>query len=343
MHQIASRANAPRPTIAALRGFDTEILNGRTMGTSYQVRLALPRRDESLVTAARARVGAALDAVDARMSTFKADSEVSLLNRRTGERPLLVSHDTMMVFQAAENISRNTGGAFDVTIGGCVNAWGFGPDGLRHPVAEHRLAALRQAVGYEGIAIDPRERTIAKAHALTQADLSAIAKGYGVDQAARALESLGVLDFMIEVGGEVRTRGLRHDGHPWRIGIEEPLRGVRRQARYAVPLRDLSMATSGDYRNFFDHGGRMYSHEIDPRTGRPISQRLTSVTVVAPECALADAYSTALIVLGPEDGFACARRLGLAAYFVMSAPDGSLVDRATPQFVALGGRRLRLD
>jgi FAD:protein FMN transferase len=343
MPQTAGRVDAARRSIDAPRGFVTEVFEGRTMGTSYQVRLALPRRDEALAAAARERVGAALDGVDARMSTYKADSELSLLNRRTGERPLVVSADTLTVFNAAREVSQATGGAFDVTVGGYVDAWGFGPAGSRRPVGKHRIASLQGAVGYEGLVLDAREHSIAKAHAGTRADLSAIAKGFGVDQAARCLDSLGLRDYMIEVGGEVRARGLRHDGHPWRIGIEQPRREAPRQARYALPLQDLSMATSGDYRNCFQHGGRRYSHEIDPRTGHPISQSLTSVTVVARECAMADAFSTALIVLGPEDGFACAMRLGIAAYFVMSTPGHQFVDRATPGFLALGGCRLRAD
>lgn len=340
MH-TAPFASAQRRAAGALRGFAPVHFDGHTMGTSYQVRLALPCHDALLVGAARARVGAALADVDSRMSTYKPDSEVSQLNRRTGELPLMVSLDTMAVFEAAQEVSRITAGAFDVTVGGYVNAWGFGPTGSRGPVESRRLAWLGGAVGHEGLLLDPRERSITKRHALTCADLSAIAKGYGVDQGARALDSLGVQDYMIEVGGEVRARGLRHDGQPWRIGIEQPRREVPRQARYAVPLRDLSMATSGDYRNCFEHDGRRYSHEIDPRTGSPISQRLSSVTVVARECAWADAMSTALIVLGPEEGLACALRLGVAAYFVMAEPGGGFVDRATPAFDALGGCRLR--
>lgn len=342
MH-TAPFASAPRRACAALRGYTPVHFDGNTMGTSYQVRLALPGHDAPLVAAARARVGAALDGVDSRMSTFKPDSELSRLNRRTGDRPLVVSLDTLAVFEAAQDVSRITGGAFDVTVGGYVNAWGFGPTGSRSPVEGRKLASLGDAVGYEGLMLDPRERSITKRHPLTFADLSAIAKGFGVDQAARALDALGVQDYMIEVGGEVRARGLRPDGHPWRIGIEQPRRQAPRQARYAVPLRDLSMATSGDYRNCFEHAGVRYSHEIDPRTGSPISRRLSSVTVVARECAWADALSTALIVLGPEAGFACALRLGAAAYFVMAGPAGGFVDRATPAFDALGGCRLRVD
>jgi FAD:protein FMN transferase len=342
MHEIMSRISEPRKAFDCPRGFQSVVFVGSTMGTSYQIRLALPRHDESLVLAARERVSAALQGVDARMSTYKADSEVSLLNRRTGERPLIVSPDTMAVFQAAQEVSRLSGGAFDVTVGGCVNAWGFGPGSLRRPVDRRRLSSLKRVVGYEGLAVDLGEHTIAKAHAQTQVDLSAIAKGFGVDQAARALDSLDLQDYLVEVGGEVRTRGRRHDGSPWQVGIEQPSGAAPRKARHAVPLCDLSMATSGDYRNYFEHAGRRYSHEIDPRTGRPVSRRLTSVSVVAPECALADAFSTALIVLGAEDGFACASRLGIAACFIVAEPDGTLVDRATPEFLALGGRRLRV-
>jgi FAD:protein FMN transferase len=314
--------------------------DGRTMGTSYQVRFAWPRQDESLFAAAQERVAAALDSVDAHMSTFKPDSEVSLINRLAEDRPLVVSDNTMTVFAAAQEVSVATGGAFDVTVGGCVDAWGFGPGGRGRGVGDRGLASLRSAVGYEGLLLDASERSIAKTHASTRTDLSAIAKGFGVDEAALALDRLGLENYLVEVGGEVRARGWRHDGRPWHVGIEQPVPGSPRQARYAVPLRDNAMATSGDYRNCFMQGGRRYSHEIDPRTGEPIPHELTSVTVVTPRCMLADALSTALIVLGPEEGFACAMRLDIAAYFVLRQPDGGLVDRATPAFLALGGSPL---
>jgi thiamine biosynthesis lipoprotein len=169
------------------------------------------------------------------------------------------------------------------------------------------------------------------------ADLSGVAKGFAVDQAARALESLGFGNYLVEAGGEVRTRGLNLHGEPWRIGIERP-EATPPVVHHVVPLSGLAMATSGDYRIYFEEGGRRYSHEIDPRTGAPIRHALASVTVVAPDCGFADAMSTALIVLGEERGLALAADQGIAAYFIVRDPDGGLEARATPAFAALGGR-----
>lgn len=313
---------------------------GETMGTRYLCRIKLPRNDESLAAAASAAVDAALQDVDGRMSTYLADSEVSRLNRHDSDLPVAVSSGTLRVFEIARQISDATAGAFDITVGTFVNAWGFGPVKQQQIVGSRELLALKPSVGYRGLRIDPRAGTISKARPDLYSDLSAIAKGFGVDQAARALEALGLVDYMIEVGGEVRARGTRSDGRPWQIGIEEPLNCSPRRVRFAVPLDNLSMATSGDYRICFERGGHRYSHEIDPRTGRPIAHRLTSVTVVAPECAIADAFATALIVLGTREGHALAESLGLAAYFIVAQPGGGWRDLYTSAFAALNGRRV---
>jgi thiamine biosynthesis lipoprotein len=195
---------------------------------------------------------------------------------------------------------------------------------------------LAASVGWRGLTVNAKERTVAKARPELAADLSGIAKGYGVDQAARALETLGIADYMIEAGGEVRTRGRNAEGRPWQIAIERPDVTPQRP-HFIVPLSGLSMATSGDYRIYFERDGRRYSHEIDPATGRPIRHALASVSVVAPECGYADAMATALIVLGPGKGYALAAAQNVAAHFIVRGPDGSLRDRQTPAFAALGG------
>lgn len=313
--------------------------DGDTMGTTYHVRLALASLDDTaLLDAARAAVDAAVQGVDQRMSTYRADSELSQLNRYAGGRPFALSADTISVLQMARSVSLATDGAFDITAGSFVNLWGFGPEKAQRVVTPYELAMLKSAVGTGALEIDPRTRTATKADPRVYADLSAIAKGFGVDQAAIALDALGISDYMVEVGGEVRAKGRRHDGRAWQIGIEEPQRTLPRRARFVVPLRDMAMATSGDYRICFEQDGQHYSHEIDPRTGRPIANGLTSVTVAASQCAIADAYATALIVLGPERGVEVAEQLGLAAYFVLRDVDGRHQDRMTTAFAALGGR-----
>jgi thiamine biosynthesis lipoprotein len=167
-----------------------------------------------------------------------------------------------------------------------------------------------------------------------QADLGGIAQGYGVDAAAAVLDRHGVEHYLVEVSGEVRTRGLNAEGEAWRIGIEQP-DAIPQRARHIVPLSGRSMATSGDYRNYFEQNGRRYSHEIDPATGAPISHALASVTVVTESCVRADALATALIVLGPERGPALAEASGLAAQFIVRR-GSELVDRETQAFAALG-------
>jgi thiamine biosynthesis lipoprotein len=312
---------------------------GETMGTSYHVRIALPRRDDALAQAARQAVDEALQAVDRRMSTYRAESELSGLNRQRAERPFVLSEPMAEVLAVARDVHRLSDGAFDVTAGRFVNAWGFGPDKRPRIVPAAELDTMQQVVGFRHLALDARERTVVKADPRVFTDLSGVAKGFGVDRAAQALHALGIAHYVIETGGEVRAAGRRPDGLPWQVGVEQPQAWPQR-ARYALPLADRAMATSGDYRIYFERGGRRYCHEIDPSTGQPVDGRLTSVSVLAPTCAEADAWATALFVLGPVRGRACAQRLNLAAYFITRDGDGALRDTQTPAFAALGGRPL---
>jgi thiamine biosynthesis lipoprotein len=177
---------------------------------------------------------------------------------------------------------------------------------------------------------------VRKARPDAYVDLSGIAQGFGADRVAAALEARGFGDFLVDVSGEVRAQGVNAEGVPWRIGIERP-DAPDRMPHLVVPLAGQALATSGDYRNWFEHDGRRYSHEIDPALGAPVTHRLASVSVVHADCALADAWATALFVLGPERGLAAAEREGLAAYFITRAP-GGFVEHQTPAFAALGGR-----
>jgi thiamine biosynthesis lipoprotein len=306
------------------------------MGTTFTAKIAGPGLSEAGSAAAREAVADALGAVVAKMSTYVPDSELSRFNRHAGATPFTLSAETFVVFSLAEEVSTVSDGAFDITIGPIVDAWGFGPSKAHRVVGDAEIGALAPRVGWRGLTLDARVRTAAKARPDLCADLSGIAKGYGVDRAARALEALGVADYMIEAGGEVRTRGVNAEGRPWRIAIERP-DAMPQRPHFIVPLSGLSMATSGDYRIYFEQGGRRYSHEIDPGTGKPIHHGLASVSVVAPECGYADAMATALIVLGPEKGYAVAVAQDIAAHFIVRSPDGSLHDRQTPAFAALGG------
>jgi thiamine biosynthesis lipoprotein len=315
------------------------VFSGNTMGTTYTVKVVVPALTEAEQTAVRTAIQAALDDVDQRMSTYKPDSELSRFNRHRGREPFALSQGTIAVFLLARDVSEATGGAFDVTVGPLVNAWGFGPVKQARPPTEAELARIRPDVGYRLLKIDTAAGTIAKARPGVYADLSAIAKGYAVDQVAQALDARGFGRYMVEVGGEVRVRGENGTGRPWQVGIERPDE-MGQRAQLVVPMTHLAMATSGDYRIYFEREGRRYSHEIDPISGEPIRHRLASVTVLAPDCALADAYATALLVLGPELGYALALEKGLAAYFIERRPEGGFAERQTPGFAKLTGNAM---
>ncbi len=309
---------------------------GPTMGTSYTVKIAGGPSTAIGQVAARDAVQSVFDSVVAKMSTYDPGSELSRFNRHADATPFLLSADTVAVLALARDVSAATGGAFDITVAPAVDAWGFGPTKVHRVVTGAELDALEARVGWHKLTIDPGAGAAVKAQPDLAADLSGIAKGYAVDRAAVALDALDITNYMVEAGGEIRTHGHNAHGLPWQIAIERP-DAVPQQPHFIVPLSGLSMATSGDYRIFFERDGRRYCHEIDPVDGRPIRHALASVSVVAPDCGYADALATALIVLGPDKGYALAVAQRIAAYFIVRAPDGSFIDRATPAFAALGG------
>jgi thiamine biosynthesis lipoprotein len=306
------------------------------MGSTYTVKIAGPRLGAAAEVAARRAVEDALAGVVDRMSAYRDDSELSRFNRHGGRGPFALSADTFAVFRLAREVSAATNGAFDITVAPVVDAWGFGPGRAQRVVTATEMAALEERVGWRMLTLDERNATVTKARADMRADLSGIAKGYAVDRAAQALDALGIVDYMVEAGGEIRTRGRNADGRPWQIAIERP-DAVPQQAHRIVPLAGLAMATSGDYRIYFERDGTRYCHEIDPATGRPIRHGLASVTVVAPDCGYADAMATALIVLGPDQGHAHAVARNVAALFIVREGDGGLREFGTPAFAALGG------
>jgi thiamine biosynthesis lipoprotein len=252
--------------------------------------------------------------------------------------PVPVSESLYAVLAAADRVSRWSDGAFDVTVAPLVERWGFGTRRVRAVPDAASLAAERGRVDWRAVSFDDARRTVIKQHGSRQFDLGGIAKGYGVDRAAAALDARGISNYMVEVGGEVRTRGLNAAGEPWRIGIEEPDASPQR-ARWIVPLSGRAMATSGDYRNYFLESGQRYSHEIDPVAGAPIRHSLCSVTVVADDCMQADALATALIVLGATKGRALAEVSGVAAQFIERLPGGGFRDSMTSSFAALEAAR----
>ncbi len=311
-------------------------LSGETMGTTYNIKFLPPPDswDEAAERRLEADIAKTLEDVNQKMSTWLPDSELSRFNRSEVGQPFTLSTETFGVFQAALEVSERSAGAFDITVGPVVNAYGFGP-GLDHyeePDAA-TLERLTEAVGYRKLLIDPAHRTVTRTHSGMYCDLSAIAKGYGVDRVAAVLEQHRIVAYMVEIGGEVRLRGRRDKDRLWRIAVEKPV-GEGRPLERVLELTDISIATSGDYRNFFVKDGRRISHAIDPRTARPVGHTLASVTVLHEQCMWADAWATALMVLGPQEGFAVAEREKLAVLFLIRQDDTTMESRVTPAFEA---------
>ncbi len=311
-----------------------QVFSGRTMGTYYRVTVLVPE-GQTDASSLHGPLEAVLQRIESLMSTYSPDSELSRFNAATETDWVSVSRDTAVVVQQAIEVGRQSGGPYDVTVGPLVNLWTFGPERQR-PIKvpseeEIRLAKTRVGLDLLDVRLDPP--TIRKRRAEVYVDLSSVAKGFGVDQVAETLDRRGFTDYCVDIGGEIRTKGLNARGIPWQIGIDRPTAQEQGTAE-VVPLSDLAMATSGDYRNYFEEDGIRYCHLIDPRTGRPIRHGLASVSVVDPSCARADAWATALLVAGPEEGYALAMEQGLAALFIVKTPRG-FVEKWTPQFEPL--------
>jgi thiamine biosynthesis lipoprotein len=310
-------------------------LGGSTMGTTWSVSLAsAPDAD---VGAIRAGVEACLDRVVSEMSTWLDTSDVSRFNRSANEWCDLPDA-LAVVLACALDVARESGGAYDPTVGPLVNLWGFGPAGNRAaPPREAAVAAARRACGWSNIELD-RCRQCVRQPGGVQLDLSAIAKGFAVDAIGEYLTAHGIESYLVEIGGELRGCGVKPNAQPWWVAVEQPpdpaWPAAAQSFELLIALHHLSVATSGDYRKGFPSGGRWYSHTIDPRTGRPVHHAWTSVTVLHRECMVADAWSTALMVLGPQAGLALAEERRIAALFVTRTPAG-LVPHATAALVAL--------
>jgi thiamine biosynthesis lipoprotein len=308
-------------------------LTGSTMGTQYSVKLPALLDDHS-PQSVRQFVEAMLDSDNAQMSTWMADSEISRFNDSQSLEWQPVSSGFCSKIEAAQAISELTDGAFDITVGPLVNLWGFGPgEMIDEPPSADAIAALLAITGFENLHSDCSQPAIRKDVAGLKLDLSAIGKGMAADRVGQMLAAMGYEDYLVEVGGELSIRGLNARGEPWAIGIEAPLVNQRRP-HTVVHLTDTGMATSGDYRNFFEADGAVYSHTIDTRTGRPVTHTLASVTVVHESAARADALATALLVMGPDEGMAFAEREELAILMLIRT-NGGIEERQTAAFAKL--------
>ncbi|MDE2849945.1 MAG: FAD:protein FMN transferase [Acidobacteriota bacterium] len=305
------------------------------MGTYFRVRAIADAGDREPI---RALVQERLDAVDRAMSTYREESEISRFNRLRAGESLVFSEETWAVLELAWRVLEETGGAFDPTVGPLVDAWGFGAPGRSAeptPVSDDHVTELRRTIGAVELASEIRR--VLKLEDGTALDLSAIAKGWATDRVSEALTEAGYADHLVEVGGEVRTSGHSPAGDPWRVAIERPpVRapnprqsapativedGIQPSLQRVLSFTEGSLATSGDYRNYWERDGQRYSHTIDPRTGRPVLHALASASVVHESCAIADAYATALMVLGPEDGLHWADENNIAALLLVYRED----------------------
>ncbi|MCA9241142.1 MAG: FAD:protein FMN transferase [Planctomycetales bacterium] len=305
--------------------------SGPTMGTLYHYSIITCRAPASI----QQRVDSRLAEINKAMSTYDPDSELSRFNKSDSLDWFDVSEETARVVAFALEVSEKTNGAFDPTVGPAVNLWGFGPDGRRKsPPTDEQVSAALARVGYKNVEARLDPPAIKKSRPDVYVDLSAVAKGYGVDEVSRVLAENGSEASMVEIGGEVVCRGAKPDGSPWRIGVEKPdERGVAIQT--VVELSDAALATSGDYRNFFQQDGVRFSHTINPQTGRPVEHRLAEVSVRAKSCMENDAYATSILVMGPEKGYNWAQKQNLAVLMIERTHDG-FVEKTTPNW--RGGR-----
>ena len=297
-------------------------LSGLTMGTTYNIKI-ITEKDNILSTKLiKQKIDSVLISINYQMSTYLFDSEITQFNNHESTTSFTVSNDFSLVVERALHWSKLTDGAFDITIVPLLYLWGFGPGqaselGDIFP-EEHAVQKRRTHVGYEKLTTN--KYYLQKKDPFIKIDLNAIAKGFGVDAVYSFLESIGMNNIMVEIGGEVRTKGKNRKNEPWMIAVETPdLESAgSKTISWALPLESKAMATSGDYRNYYEIDGIRYSHEIDPRTGYPAQTGVASATVVATNCMDADALATALIIMGAESGLQFIEKLdGVEAFLIL--------------------------
>ena len=301
-------------------------LAGRTMGTTYHIKIIAPPSKDADMDAVRKRIDHRLEQLNQSMSTYRSTSEISRFNKLTTiGQPFTVSSDFLQVMRAAGTIHDLTAGAWDGTVHPLVNLWGFGRSGPIETVPSRKdIEKALENVGFQHIEVSP-EGHLKKRRGQVTVNLDSIAKGYGVDMVASLLTELGYGNYLVEIGGEVFAAGRRKDGNPWKVGINRPEKGAATTDVYkALVLENRAMATSGDYRNYVEIQGRSYSHIIDPRNGYPVNNGVVSASVIAPNRTLADGLATALMIMGPTEGVQLLNRLeGVEGLIIVQRSDGA--------------------
>ena len=296
-------------------------ITGLTMGTTYSVKFKVSGNelDKNKIHTDLEQI---LSDINQSMSTYINDSELSRFNRSRDNHPQVLSDDLYRVIAHANHVSIISNGAFDVTVGALVNLWGFGPDPLDHEIpANNAIDAIKRHIGFDKLVFDDHNKSIAKTDPAIYVDLSGIAKGFAVDKLADYLDSLMVTNYLVEIGGELTGKGFNPENKPWQIGIEQA-KPLERAVQRIIRLNNIAMATSGDYRNYFEQDGVRYSHTINPVSGKPIKHNLASVTVIDKSTMHADAMATAFMVLGPDKTIDLANKLNMPVYMIIKTENG---------------------
>lgn len=305
-------------------------IQGQTMGTYYQVKyvLTVEQQKDAQLTAKNLQleIDKRLELVNDQMSTYRPNSELSRFNK--AKKSLVVSEQTRHVIEVALDIFKQSNGAYDVTVGPLVNLWGFGPDKRPDKVPSQSLINEKmKTVGSQYLSVEGN--TLIKAIPDLYVDLASIAKGYGVDFIAEYLQQLGITNYLVDIGGELRVHGMKSSEQQWTLAIERPSAG--QDVERVIHLGDNAIATSGDYRNYFESDGIRYSHTIDPKVGAPIKHKLASVTVIDKSSMVADGLATAITVLGPKVGFEFALKRHIPVFLLVKKGD-DFIERYTPEF-----------
>tara|TARA_Y100000768_G_C23989569_1_gene691338 strand:+ start:2371 stop:3351 length:981 start_codon:yes stop_codon:yes gene_type:complete len=301
--------------LSACSGKDKEIrIQGETMGTYYKITTYGSESPDEL----KKEVDEFLKLFNNIFSTYIPGSEIFKINTSKFRKVKLSNSMRKLIEQSLE-ISRKSQGYFDITVAPLVNLWGFGPDGKKKKPTDEEIQETKKSVGFHHI--DFQDKFIVKKVPGLKLDMSAVAKGFGVDELVKYLEYQGYSNLLVEIGGEVRTRGSKPENKPWRVGIEGPGKDLATSLSKVVTLTNMSMATSGSYRNYLKYGDEIFNHTIDPKTGKPVNHKTISVSVISEFCADADAWATALMSMGHEKGLDVANKLGLIAYFQIKEDD----------------------
>nr|WP_241761343.1 FAD:protein FMN transferase [Candidatus Photodesmus katoptron] len=294
-------------------------LTGLTMGTIYNIKYleikGIPTSEKLSL-----EINTILEKVNNQMSTYRQDSELTQFNQYQGTAPFPVSHEITIVVKEAIRLSNLTLGALDITVGPLVNLWGFGPENrLKKVPTDIELAKYKKNIGIHNLSVT--DSTLRKKIPNLYIDLSTIAKGWAVDLLANYMQSVGIENYIVEVGGEMHLKGVNQQGQPWRIAIEKPIPD-QRIIQTIIEPGNTAVSTSGDYRNYFKHNGVYYSHIINPETGQPIENNIASVTVFDKSSMTADGLSTALMVLGKDKGMELANQYKIPVYMIIKTKNG---------------------